>query len=757
MTGLEQLVLAALVHDLPPLTEKTGASVSADAQRVLDLARLDQPILVAMLDQAQGYAMPGDSSRQLVTTQPLTSIFSRIQLERRQEPQPQYCWFTPLPSTNSPQNGLFPKPASNVSRLATHVQELATELSWLGSEVDLTQFACVYQHLMALLQKYGWCLPSHNADVALFDHAKLTSAIAACLYHYHQDESSVDALQAGTNAQRFCLLVGDLSGIQDYIFDITSIGAGGIARRLRARSFYLSVLSDVLSHQIALRFDMPLGNVIMSSGGKFYILLPNRDDIDKEIHALRHEVDAWLREQFNGEIAINLAYVCFAGDQFQAGSQTQAGFGDVMTDLSLKLNREKRRRGQSVLVRTEDWDEAVFVINRDFWGVGACVSCGKFPGDREASLCEKCERDVQIGKRLPRTRYVAYYQHAADEDAIPMPMGCSARILARDELAQAGQPYLLTKLNDPEIHELASYPASFRYLANHVPLGDYGSQLSFEDIAKMAQGRPLLGYVKADVDYLGILFAQGLRRDQGGYDTAAHMAALSRELDLFFSGWIQHLLSQTEAYRSFYTIFSGGDDLFLVGPWDKAADLARKVRDELATFVAGNPDITLSAGVLFTKERYPISRAAQDAEEILELSKEREWTDAQGQQHKRNQLTLLGDTFTWDIAPQIFDEIEMLRKRSAHLTSAFLYDLVEYGRLYELWTREKQVEGLRYKALFAYNIARNLRKGDAALYRWADGLMQSLHGGEESLTMQHLGLIATYLLFSRRERRNGKD
>ena len=33
----------------------------------------------------------------------------------------------------------------------------------------------------------------------------------------------------------------------------------------------------------------------------------------------------------------------------------------------------------------------------------------------------------------------------------------------------------------------------------------------------------------------------------------------------------------------------------------------------------------------------------------------------------------------------------------------------------------------------------------------------SLHGGQESLTMRHLGLIATYLLFARRERSNEKD
>ncbi len=749
MNDLEQLALAALVHDLPVLLAAT--SVSTDAQRILDLASLDHPPLAAILEQAQDYAAPGSDDRAKLVSDALLSVFSHIQLDQGQKPPLSYYPLAPLPATYNSQEKLFPGTAKDPTGLAGHLQKLASELDWLGAAVDVERFERVYQHLLALLQRYTWCLPAHRQDVALCDHVKLTSAIAVCLYRYHQADLSAEAVRDAAQEERFCLLVGDLSGIQDYIFGITTTGAGGVARRLRARSFYLSALSDVLSHQIARRFDLPLGNVIMSSGGKFFILLPNRGDVDARIQAIRREIDAELREEFNGEIAVNLAHVCFAGERFRAGSQTQAGFGDVMADVSRKLNRAKRRSGQGVLLDEAGWDEAAFVVERDFWGVGACASCGKFPAQQAGSLCKRCERDVQVGKRLPHTRYVAYYdagyEHPPGDESIPMPLKCSIRILAQDELAQAGQPYLLVKLNDPDVRELAGHAGSFRYLANYLPMQHANAQMDFEQIAAQAEGRALLGYVKADVDYLGILFAQGLRRDGGGYDTATHVAALSRELDLFFSGWIQHALSRGEGGQHFYTIFSGGDDLFLVGPWDQAVGLARRIRDEFAAFVGHNPAITLSAGVLFAKERYPISRAARDAEHALELSKEGSPTHAQ----KRNQLTLLGDTFAWDTAPHIFAEVEMLRKRSDFLTSAFLYDLIEYGRMYRM-VRAGQVEGLRYKAMFAYNIARNLRKGDLELYRWADELMQSLHGKQESLTMQHIGLVATYLLFARRGR-----
>lgn len=751
MQDFERVVLAGLVHGLEGLFERAEVTPTEATERLLALGELEDPALVVILEQAHHYAAGGTSLEQPLAQVPLVSIFSRVHLWQSEQLGPRYYRLAPLPDTASDQTAIFPTELGDLGGLNAHMEEFARALDDLARSVDGNHFDHLYSHLLAVLHQYTWCLAGHAEDVALFDHLKLTSPITACLYRYHEEDMRADRVKEAADEERFCLLVGDLSGIQDYIFDITTIGAGGVARRLRARSFFMSLLSDGVSHLIADRLKLPLGNVIMASGGKFYLLAPNLGQMEDRVKALQAEIDGWLRAEFNGEIGANLAQICFTGHQFSASDEQHEGFGDVMTRLSFRLNTQKRRRGMTILQDGDGWIEGDFAIERDFWGRGACLSCRKFPA-MMGELCEQCDRDVALGKLLPRAKYVAYYRTAPPQKHIELPGGYAAMVFPEGELSEVGEPYLVAKLNDPELKELRAYPAAFRYLANYVPLGDYGAQLSFEDIAGKAEGRPLLGYVKADVDYLGILFAQGLRRDEGGYDTAAHVAALSRELDLFFSGWMQHTLSQKQEYQSFYTIFSGGDDLFLMGPWDKAAKLAREVHDHFMAFVSGNPDITLSVGLLFTKHRYPIARAAEDAGRVLERSKEKKWTDATGRKRSRDQLTVLGDTFRWHEAPDIFREIETLIGRSEFLTSAFLYDLVEYGRLYDLWAKEGKIEGLRYKALFAYNIACNLRKGDEYVFRWADALMQSLHGVQESLTMRHLGLIATYVLFSKRGR-----
>src|SRR5204862_1718504 len=96
---------------------------------------------------------------------------------------------------------------------------------------------------------------------------------------------------------------------------------------------------------------------------------------------------------------------------------------------------------------------------------------------------------------------------------------------------------------------LAGVPAAFRFLTNYVPREPDGTLWTFMDIAAgrllVGTGAPsaLLAVIKADVDYLGQVFQEGLRRDEPpGYDTPSRVAALSRQLDLFFSAWVQWLL-----------------------------------------------------------------------------------------------------------------------------------------------------------------------------------------------------------------------
>jgi CRISPR/Cas system-associated protein Cas10 (large subunit of type III CRISPR-Cas system) len=234
MNDAERLTIAALLHDLAVLLSSADVRIPESAQRVLDLAQLHDDALNEVLQDACAYATPDYLEAVPLTQQPLRAIFSRIERHANAEPPQVFYPFHPLQATDSVQDYLFPLSGSDASRWKLHIEAFLAEIAWLGSAVDSTRFDHLYSHLLALLQRYGWCVPLYQSDISLYDQARLTSAVAACLAPVYAAFPRHSDLATRATSEPFCLVVGDLSGIQPYIFGITTIGAGGIARRLRA-------------------------------------------------------------------------------------------------------------------------------------------------------------------------------------------------------------------------------------------------------------------------------------------------------------------------------------------------------------------------------------------------------------------------------------------------------------------------------------------------------------------------------------------
>jgi CRISPR-associated protein Csm1 len=103
------------------------------------------------------------------------------------------------------------------------------------------------------------------------------------------------------------------------------------------------------------------------------------------------------------------------------------------------------------------------------------------------------------------------------------------------------------------------------------------------------QGEIALVTVKGDIDDLGSLFQRGLEKP-----TFAKMASLSRQINAFFALWLPWFCEHgvdangVARYRNTYTVFAGGDDFFLIGPWESTLALASVLREKFAAYVA-NP------------------------------------------------------------------------------------------------------------------------------------------------------------------------
>ncbi|MEW6068477.1 MAG: type III-A CRISPR-associated protein Cas10/Csm1 [Nitrospirota bacterium] len=683
-------------------------------------------------------------------TTPLVSIFSRINLNKEQPEQFKYRLNPLMPDAFPERFDVYRDEEFN-----NHLQGFGAEFKGFVNEKQ-NDFDVMFTNLMTILMKYAWCIPSNTQeeipDVSLFDHLKTTAAIAACLYQHHYPELAENKIK-DDKTEKFVLLVGDLSGIQNYIFNITHIGAGGVAKRLRARSFQLNIISEIISHKILHDFNLPLVNILMVSGGKFYILLPKTQDVDDKINAVKKEVDQWFYKNLNAEINVNIATVTLSGKDFD-------NYGDKMKEINLLLQKIKKNPFKSIITNGKLWKDDIAVLNVDFGEEEKlCKACRKFSGqEREDGkvVCNRCNDDKEIGQRIPNTKYIAFYKN--DTGMFKDYFGYSFDILKDTRETKRGA-YLILNIKEPVIDY--KMPTAYHPIANWISTfisnddcnacknnncterGNTraGQPKFFECIAYESEGRQMLGYLKADVDNLGAVFAFGLKE----YGTVSRIATLSRMLDVFFSGYMQKLIEDN--YPELYTVYSGGDDILVIGPWDSIIKFADELNTEFRRFTCNNENITLSGGIAFVKDNYPVFRAVEMADNALEVSKEA----------GKDRLTVFGQTVEWKDMPNMLSEAERLTDwlKSNKISSGFARNLLFYSQMHRQFNETKRTEHLRFLPLMTYDIARNLpalESKDAEkreIRLWAESLKEL-----KSPLLQNLGIIANYALNANRGGKN---
>ena len=709
--------------------------------------------IVAAADRFSAAEREAERPEKTSTLQPLHSIFPSVFAQDGEKPPPAYFGLARLNPSDA--EAFFP----SGSAPGPDLQQKDYGRLWARFLQDHRQlvppgFDAYLADLYRLLQNYTCYIPSAAygsvPDISLFDHARTAAAIAGALYLYLADQGTLSDFKdprAVASEPCFRLAEGDLSGIQTYLYDIANVGVGGVARRLRARSLYLQLIVEVAAQQLLQASGLPFLNALMLSGGRFYLLLPNTTAVREEIERAQDRADRWLRERLGAELALNLASVPLAG------SELGAAFGDVLRRAGAELAQRKANRLGHALQADGRWQEDAFLL-ADFGGRDPCRSCGQRPSEAGQEFCAQCQMDLEVGRRLPTASALALYD---DERTGLMPiLGHSVELLAADMLPER-KAYLVLAFADASPTPGTSSPTLARWLCNYLPTWTEerrqalplsereeawpGAPVTFEHLAERAHGRPLLGFLKADVDHLGETFAFGLGK---GRDTSSRLAQMSRLLDLFFSGWLPALLRQR--YPDIYSVYAGGDDLLMVGPWDQALELASALREDFARLV-GNPRLHLSAGLFLAKPSYPIARAAYGADDLLDKAKEA----------GRNRLGLLGHTLTWEDWERLRALWQKLRPEAEACSSALLYHFLQYARMwksYSLWEADHNqgsVLGLRLQPMLAYDISRNLNERDfPGLYAFAHDLTAWPPSDQQRFILNYLDLLAQLWITGRR-------
>lgn len=621
---------------------------------------------------------------------PLVSLFTRARIDESVAKETLYYNLGKLED-----DSVFPQ--SQVSLSSEQYRLLMDEFKSDFSVISTKNPVVFLEAVASLIIRHLWCVPSSTqegyADIPLADHLLTTSAIAAAMV--------VNNNETGKAPQElsFRLVSGDFSGIQNFIFSLSGQSDKSIARLLRGRSFMVNLYNILAARFVTEEFGLPVINAITTAGGKFQIILPDTEKNDEVLAKVRSEIESWTYNQFFGE----LRFILDNGVKFHFTDFKLEKFQEVFKRAGNSLNIAKTKPLSSVLDNPSDWVDSKRYPDFHF---KICNICGKEPGIHEESRGANCDKAILFGSKLHRSEYMVIGEGNEVFNRYKV------KLLSKIEEVDFSGIITLYKLNGSKINQ---HVLPELHYSNYIPKHESGEPLTFEEMSEQSKGLPALACLKADVDNMGLFFSEGFR-DSNKKSTlsVSRVASVSRMVNWFFAGYLPELLKKDENYRYIYTLFAGGDDLCLIGPWNKTIDCSIKIREEFARYTGDTPCMTLSAGIELFKPATPVSHAVENAEELLELSKD----PSKG----KNKITLFKETMSWDeeLPAQIKfakDWEKFVNETSEDKSinrNAMLYRFLRYHKDYRE-TPENSMEKLKHRFRFVYDISRNLaprKKGE---------------------------------------------
>ena len=581
---------------------------------------------------------------------PLASIMSRLKCADKEH---RYK----LTALNFDQDTIIPKETVDVNQ--TIYEKLWNDFTaeFRKATEDKSYEPAHYQTIVALLHKYTTRMPAATSwgdkdektvpDISLYDHLRTTAAIAACIGREFTTDTEVDEelkllSDKKESDRKICALIkGDISGIQNFLYHIQSDGA---SNQLRGRSFYLQLLTEAIAHWVLKQFDLPITNLILASGGHFYILAPYSNTKDK-LCKIRKQISEKLWELHTNELYCILDYADVKVNDF-----TTQKFDNKWGEVSDNVNKLKLKKWSEL--EAEQMFDNLFEPRDDS------------PIDEQENDEEK-RRDPwqfeKLGRKLRGATTLVVYD--VQESSIPdkpkwhdaiKAFGLDVDVWENtpakpERQAENAVVYRLgdTRFLTEEKYQWEAIPMSydfriFKPVIAHQPIithrhdtDDTEKIADYDYLANASQGVNWLGALRMDVDDLGSVFKDKLENA-----TISRHATLSRELRLFFEGYVPKLCKEYNQNRDreiLELIYAGGDDLFLVGGWSALPDIAEQIRSEFKHFVTGN-HVTLSGGIAIEHKKYPLYQFAERSGEAERTAKGRD---------EKNAITFLQLPMQW--------------------------------------------------------------------------------------------------------------
>lgn len=636
---------------------------------------------------------------------PLASVFTHLNGEHPDHSIAPY-----------PQDGTLRMPERHAAALSAEPYQAAAE-ALRRRLAELPREDAWVDSLLCLLESYTSMFPSstcagESPDISLYDHLKTTAAIGACISEYLLSSGERNYKKrlfleeaAFRKENAFLLYSADISGIQKFLYTVASDKA---LRSLRSRSFFLELLMEHYADELLLACGVSRTNLLYSGGGHCYILLPNTESVKAALSAWNQRFNAWLSGEFGVSLFLAHGWTECSGNDLTNTPAEDAPYKAMFRRVSAAVSRHKMHRYSAGDLRR---------LNRPTPASGReCKVCGR-TDDLIDGRCLWCRLFAALSEKIQTkdVYFVGTGEDAEHDFALPTPDGYAYILLTDEKTAR------LRLDSGAAVRRIYSKNRAFTGLrySTRLYVGDYAFSNRMDELAQNASGVRRLGVCRMDVDDLGRSFVSGYERpgrataaETQHYVTISRTAAFSRQMSLFFKCYINDVLSGKHGGKrplAVTIVYSGGDDVFLVGAWNDTLEACLRIRAALRQFSCGS--LTISGGLCVTDDSYPIRLAAERAGELEDRAKGEPGKDA---------IALfdpfLEHTYHWEE----FSE-NVLGTKCALLTRFFRSDDAARGNsfLYRIvdLLRSAERDGKLALARYAYLLARLAPPVSSPAYR----------------------------------------
>ncbi len=415
------------------------------------------------------------------------------------------------------------------------------------------------------------------------------------------------------------LICADFYGIQKFIFE--NLATKNAAKILRAKSAFIQFFTDYLAKYICHKYDIDQKYILSSTAGKIEILSSNINT--SILEDIQNKINEYFIDNFFGLAGVNLCYIKCSKDDFLVKEK----YKKLRDKVSKKIESTKFKKFN---LSSNNYN--IMKYDETITSQTLCKKCN-MRKIKSNDSCNICNVFIRLGKDLVSNKT------SINSKNLNLNIDNFDTDLELDEKIKS----YVCKNEKQEILEF--------------------SDLAQNSCIELENGVKSLAILKADVDNMGNFI-----KVTNVTDSFENFDFFSKNIDSFFSLYIPTLMK--EKYPNTYTVFAGGDDLFLIGAWNEILGLAKQIQKDFRKFI--KEKLSISFGISISKPTIPLSYLANITEELLE--------DAKGIDKDKNAINIFGKTVKWKEYIAVDKELKSIIDylEDENLNTTFFYQVLEF-------------------------------------------------------------------------------